>query len=118
MIYNRIKKVMVSAIVIASIIAGVNGIFTNFYNKQIKKVQAAGKTVEGFKTTEYDGSSDAKVFFDSRNGASYDELVNLLADYDIYALRKLFSDKSPAKDEEKEKAVEELKTNIPQLIIY
>lgn len=54
----------------------------------------------------------AKVFFDSRNGASYDELVNLLADYDIYVLRKLFSDKSPAKDEEKEKIYDDLKKSL------
>lgn len=51
-------------------------------------------------------------FFDCKNGATKDELVGLLAEYDVYKLRKLFSDKSPAKYEEKEKIYNDLKKDL------
>ena len=54
----------------------------------------------------------AENFFDAKNNANYDELVEILAEYDIYTLRKVFSDKSPAKIEDKEKIYNELKTSL------
>jgi len=58
----------------------------------------------------------AQKFFDIKTEGSYDELAELLAEYDIYALRKLFSEKSPAKNEEKEKIYNELKRDFLQKI--
>ena len=54
----------------------------------------------------------AENFFDSKNNDNYDELIEILAEYDIYALRKLFSDKSPAKYEEKEQIYNDLKNDL------
>lgn len=59
----------------------------------------------------------AQVFFDSKNeNIGYDELVEILTQFDIYDLRKLFSDKSPAKLEEKAEIYSKLeKELLPQI---
>lgn len=55
----------------------------------------------------------AQMFFETTNGnSSYDELIEILAEYDIYSLRKLFSDKSPAKLETKEKIYNNLREGL------
>lgn len=54
----------------------------------------------------------AENFFDTKNQDNYDELVEILAEYDIYTLRKLFSDKSLAKIADKEKLYNELKKDL------
>lgn len=54
----------------------------------------------------------AKNFFDSKDENSYDELIEILAEYDIYTLRKLFSEKSNTKLEDKEKIYNDLKDNL------
>lgn len=67
-------------------------------------------------TIQNELSEYAQIFFECKGENTYDELVELLAQLDIYDLRKLFSEKSPAKAEEKEKIYDKLKKDLlPQI---
>lgn len=63
MVYNKLKKIIIGSIIATTIVGSVCKVSENIHNIQTLKIHAAGKTVEAFKTTEYDDTSDAKVFY-------------------------------------------------------